>query len=526
MPVRSITHTVALCLLSVAPLHAATFTVTRFDDPAPGACDVGDCSLREAVQAANATPDGDRVDVPAGLVQLALGEVAITGPLTIVGAARDASTVRGDGVAATLRVLPAAQLELRDLALAGPDPFLAATPQGSLGEAVVVGDGGGLVLERVDVPLGGGLVRSLPDGSASMSLRDSRVLFLQGDHDNGLVDVLDSQVQLIAVRGGDFDLRSSAIDGMLLEGIASGASIETDGAVIIEDSDVVDTFGGLQFQSRIPDSVVLRRVRYARNALPLTARLPLEMLIEDSEFADNRNMQTGDGGGPGAIHAYLGASYHIERTSFIGNTGSGNAGGAIQVETNATVRLTNSTFSGNGFTVKAAASGARGAAIAVSAGNTLSTLEIRNTTLVAPTFFPVGVTGTTLAAIGADAQIQLAVHNSIVRGTCDLGVVPGHMDAASGNVKGGSGNCGFDAADNQLDVSNAEMALGTLGDHGAFGRTYLPAVGSVAIDMAGDEHCPALDQRGLARPTEPDSCDVGAMEVGADDLIFAHDFEL
>ncbi len=34
----------------------ATYVVTRADDPTPGACAVGDCSLREAVIAANANP--------------------------------------------------------------------------------------------------------------------------------------------------------------------------------------------------------------------------------------------------------------------------------------------------------------------------------------------------------------------------------------------------------------------------------------------------------------------------------------
>lgn len=527
MRVRSVFRVVALTLLSIGSLHAATFTVTRLDDPAPGTCDAGDCSLREAVQAANATPDADRIDTPAGLIQLALGELAIVGPLEIAGAARDASTVRGDGVAAMLRVLPSARLELRDLALEGPDPFLATMPSGSIADAVIVGDDGHLLLERVDVSLGAGLVRSLADSHAQMSLRDSSVLFLQGAHDTGSMMLEDSRVQVMAVYGGDLELRASAITGLLREGISSGASIETDGIVLIEDTDITDTFGGLQFQGRVPESVDMRRMRYARNAQPLTARLALEMNIEDSEFVDNRNIETGDDGGPGAIHAYLGATYRIDRTSFIGNTGSGDAGGAILVEVNAALYLTNSTFSGNGFTVAAAQEGARGAALAVRAGNALSRAELVNTTVVSPTVFPVGVTGTALAVIGADTQVDIAVHNSIVRGSCDLGLVPaGLMDAAAGNVKSGSDDCGFDGSTNQLDVTSTAMALGTLGDHGAFGRTYLPATGSVAIDAATDEQCPALDQRGFARSPDPGQCDVGAVEVGADDLIFEHDFEL
>ena len=36
--------------------HAASFTVTRTDDPAPDGCTPGDCSLREAIIDANAAP--------------------------------------------------------------------------------------------------------------------------------------------------------------------------------------------------------------------------------------------------------------------------------------------------------------------------------------------------------------------------------------------------------------------------------------------------------------------------------------
>lgn len=47
------------------PVHAdVTFTVTRRDDPTPGICWPWDCSLREAVIAANATPGEDTIRLP------------------------------------------------------------------------------------------------------------------------------------------------------------------------------------------------------------------------------------------------------------------------------------------------------------------------------------------------------------------------------------------------------------------------------------------------------------------------------
>jgi CSLREA domain-containing protein len=71
----------ALALAGAA--HGATFTVTKTADTADGACDA-DCSLREAVLAANATPGADTVAVPGG-----------TYTLTRLGADEDAG-VTGD----------------------------------------------------------------------------------------------------------------------------------------------------------------------------------------------------------------------------------------------------------------------------------------------------------------------------------------------------------------------------------------------------------------------------------------------
>ncbi len=55
---------VLLFLISANPAWAAEFTVTRSDDPTPGACEAGDCSLREAVIAANTNGEADTINLP------------------------------------------------------------------------------------------------------------------------------------------------------------------------------------------------------------------------------------------------------------------------------------------------------------------------------------------------------------------------------------------------------------------------------------------------------------------------------
>ena len=65
------------------------FTVTTTQDRAT-VCKLGNCSLREAVMAANACPGRNLIDVPAGRFQLTLGpDLEITEEVTIIGAGRD-----------------------------------------------------------------------------------------------------------------------------------------------------------------------------------------------------------------------------------------------------------------------------------------------------------------------------------------------------------------------------------------------------------------------------------------------------
>ncbi len=81
-------------------LSAATFTVTKTADTNDGTCD-SDCSLREAVIAANGAAGLDVVAIPAGLYTLTIvgvGEdLALTGDLDL----REAVTISGAGVGST-----------------------------------------------------------------------------------------------------------------------------------------------------------------------------------------------------------------------------------------------------------------------------------------------------------------------------------------------------------------------------------------------------------------------------------------
>ena len=72
-----------------APARAATLTVTRTDDPVPDGCKQGDCSLREAIIAANATPVAETITLDTTMYHLGLAganeDASVTGDLDILG---------------------------------------------------------------------------------------------------------------------------------------------------------------------------------------------------------------------------------------------------------------------------------------------------------------------------------------------------------------------------------------------------------------------------------------------------------
>src|SRR6185436_8042751 len=84
----AIAGVVMLCV--AAPASAVTINVNSVDDPGTGTCDVTECTMREAITAANADAVADVLDFSgvttgSGPVFLASALPAITQPLTIDG---------------------------------------------------------------------------------------------------------------------------------------------------------------------------------------------------------------------------------------------------------------------------------------------------------------------------------------------------------------------------------------------------------------------------------------------------------
>ncbi len=92
----------ARCLLPTAA-YAAVFTVTRSDDRDNTTCAAGDCSLREAVKAANLAAGSDVINFNASVssIQLASALPDVSSTVSIQGGS--GSTVSGDKDNSTFR---------------------------------------------------------------------------------------------------------------------------------------------------------------------------------------------------------------------------------------------------------------------------------------------------------------------------------------------------------------------------------------------------------------------------------------
>ncbi len=111
--------------------RAQSFTVTRSDDPPPDACSVNDCSLREAIIAANASPGPDTITLQIGIYALSIpgrnehasatGDLDITGDLTMGGAGAALTVIDGGALDRVFDVTESITVQVSGLAVQGGD---------------------------------------------------------------------------------------------------------------------------------------------------------------------------------------------------------------------------------------------------------------------------------------------------------------------------------------------------------------------------------------------------------------------
>ena len=100
-----------VCLAGGAGASAKTYRVTQHADPAPNGCTKHDCSLREAIGAANANPGADIVGLRGGNYKLSRanqggvgendnqrGDLDVTDPVTIEHIGKGRAKIDANGL--------------------------------------------------------------------------------------------------------------------------------------------------------------------------------------------------------------------------------------------------------------------------------------------------------------------------------------------------------------------------------------------------------------------------------------------
>jgi CSLREA domain-containing protein len=414
----------------------------------------GDCTLRAAIQEANAIAGPDEITLPAGTYVLgiagtdedaaATGDLDVTDDVTLSGAGAGATVIDADGIDRLFHVV-------------GFDP----------------------TMWIEDVTLTGG-IRGALYTEGGLAVANSVV----AGNTSGLWGIITNQ-------GGDLLVIDSLISDNTTDfgAITSHfGTLEVDGTLITRNGRLSSLTGGIdayQNETLIVDSTIEGNgfapggnggSRYGG----ISNRGPSSMIISGSTIAGNRG-------------SFAGGIYNLTYQSM---------DGSIQDQP---LIVVNSTISGN---TAGSNPGSKGGGIQLGGGE----LWISNST-VADNHASIG--GGIAQELGMPIEIDNTIvwGNNAANGPDCFGT----MKSLDYNLIGDSADCTLSGSASH-DVIGANPLLGSLADNGGPTRTRALSAGSPAIDAGNPAvpgssaaACSTVDQRGVNRP-QGAFCDIGAFE--------------
>jgi len=449
--------------LAVAPAAAAdTYRVTRLGDPAPGACVPNDCSLREAVLAANASVGvADTIRLPSrGPYRLTrvgeddgalLGDLDITNdPLRIVHPGRGKAIVDADGIDRVFEVFTGA-----------PATF----------EKLVIRDGNATGMQGY----GGGIRAFARVRLLRTDLTGNRAVNCGGGiHTQGGAQLVLDRARVSGNRAGS---DGGGISASCFGGAGRLTMTRSTVAFNVSDSDSNGNGRG--------------------GGIYLQTTSGVQSTIATSTWSRNR---AGDEGG--AIYTDLGR-LTISRTTINGNRAV-DLGGGIEVDGTEPLVVVNSTITGN-------RTDANGGGISLDSGE----VSLNGVTVVRNRGNADGLLSEAGGGLYANSGQVFRVANSLIALNTLTALVAGQppvKNDCAGDFDSGGGNLlstrflcdGFDAV---RDRRRADPRIGKLRANGGPTRTVGLKAASPAINGARAS-APGRDQRGVRR-VRPDS---GAFE--------------
>lgn len=334
-------HFLLALLLLASTASAAEFVVTKTADTADGSCDATDCSLREAVIAANGQAGDDVITLPAGLYVLSHAgsgeDAAATGDLDVT----DNLTVNGEGAAATaihggggfladpdrlFNVFGTANLSLSGLTLRNGTP-----PAGSGGAVAVTGTGN-LIVDSCDFisnaaglnSSGGAISHSGPGSSPSPTLQitNSRILNNVATRQGGGVIALKTAV---SIQKSEISGNQTGLNG---GGILVNESDTTLSDCLIQDNIAGDAGGGFSNILGAPDgtTISISNTTVSGNRANIgggVAKNGGTFTLTGVTIEDNQSHAVGGG------IAYQGDAFQLGGDSVVRGNVSGDNGGGV-----------------------------------------------------------------------------------------------------------------------------------------------------------------------------------------------------
>jgi len=451
----------------------------------------GVCTLRAAIEEANALANSDTINLPAGIYTLTLGlELTVSDDLTVSGAGTGSTVVQAAATSgvATFRVF---NVTGGSIAISNMTVRHGNTPLGLGGSGILV-QGGEVTVSETEITANTSEDHAaISVWSGTLTLQSSFVhdndgLFGQGggvfNYPGNTINLLDSNVTGNKAGFGGGIANFSGVLNLLGSTVAENTATYGGG--------VANANGG---SVTLTNSVVVNNMS-AQYGGGILNQGPLTVI--DSTIAGN---ESGPGSGGGGVYNQEG-TFALTRSTVSGNKGTGISNFGL-----GTLIVENSTISSNSGDSTGGINNFRGN---VTLSN--STVAGNNSTLG---FGPGGVRND--AGTVTLTNTILATNTSTTGPDCS-----GSLTSLGYNLVGDDSSCGFSPS--MGDLVNVNPLLDVLADNGGRTLTHALLSGSPAIDAGDNAGCPGTDQRGAARPTDGDhdgaaTCDIGAFELAGTD---------
>jgi hypothetical protein len=519
-----------------APLTFIADVPTDAVDAAPGngicATAAGGCTVRAAVQEANAMPTADTIVLRtaqtytltifgAGAETAARRDLDLTGDITITG---HGATVRQTANDRAFQIVAGANAHLSDLTVVGAPaanglPGAASPSSGAPAGTGGRGDDGGAIHNAGTLTLdntmvtggtagnggaggcstGGGAEGTGGAGGRGGGIYNTGVLVMTGgavvgnragNGSSGCVGV--------GPNGPTGGPPGAPGDG---GGIFNGGTMTLSGVTVANNRSGQGAMGRTWFTtsgwvSTGPGSAGGSGGGVFNNATASVDRAT----ISDNGTGVGGTGSTPPVGGDGGGLANSGTAT-VTNTTIAHNTVAGNGRGA-GVTSAGSLTITNATISSNIVGEQATDTGVAAGVLVAGNTTTLRYVTITQNRLMSGS----GANG--IVVLGGTANIGASIIAMQGNGVDCSGAIT----SAGDNLESGT-TCGFVGAGN---LQNSNPALGAIGDNGGPTMTHLPAAASPAVNAipAGTLGCGttvATDQRGFVRPSGG-ACDIGAVE--------------